>query len=295
MVETYKKTTKIYNDREHSALYGESPDGVADNKVLQYHLEKENGEKVKHNNQKWRQRAGNLKDKGAFRTPLDRNTWERIEQPKFGGKVHVVDGLKGGNVEDTEGNSYPVRKVLAVPGTSQDIDLEDDLIPGSKKRKDQIDNLKQYSDKLRQELFQNDGQMSFARVSTFLRTQPSFVDTADVYKLPKASRYIKFLRLFGYEISGSGPGMVVKRPSNTSAIQGRPAGSLDLTPRAPRRGLPGNLGIILTPENPHRMGTGAFTRYEQYKSKTNIKDVRSSGATPQDLREIIRKGYGQLQ
>ena len=129
-----KKATQIYNDREHSSLYGASPDEVSENKILQYYLEKENGEKVKHNNQKRRQKAGRLRDKGAFRVPLDRNTWERIDQPKFGGEVHQVAGLKGANVEDTEGNSYPVRKVLAVPGTSRDIDLPDALIPGSRKR-----------------------------------------------------------------------------------------------------------------------------------------------------------------
>ena len=81
-----KQATSIYNDREHSALYGAAPDEVSDNKVLQYHLEKENGEKVKHNNQRWRQKAGKLKDKGAFRVPLDRNTWERIDQQNLAEK-----------------------------------------------------------------------------------------------------------------------------------------------------------------------------------------------------------------
>ena len=81
-----KNATSIYNDREHSALYGASPEEVSDNKVLQYHLEKDNGEKVKHNNQRWRQKAGKLKDKGAFKVPLDRNTWERIDQPNLAGR-----------------------------------------------------------------------------------------------------------------------------------------------------------------------------------------------------------------
>ena len=82
--------------------------------------------------------------------------------------------------------------------------------------------------------------MTFARVCAFVRTQPGFVDTADVYRLAKASRYVKFLRLFGYEIQGSGPGMIVKRLSTASSSRGRPEGSIDIAPRAPRRGLPGN-------------------------------------------------------
>ena len=85
-----KRASSLYNDREHSALYGASPDDVADgtNEVLQYQLEAEVGGKVKFNNHKWRQKAGRLKDKGAYRIPLDRNEWERIDQPKFYGEVH---------------------------------------------------------------------------------------------------------------------------------------------------------------------------------------------------------------
>ena len=211
--------------------------------------------------------------------------------------MHEVSGLKGANVEDTEGNNYPVRQVLAVPGTSKDIDLPDDLVPGSKKRKEQIENLKQYSDKLRQELFQNGGEMSFAKVSAFLRNNPGFIETADVYRLAKSSRYVKFLRLFGYEIQGSGPGMIVKRPSNisNSSSRGRPEGSIDIAPRAPRRGLPGTQEIRLTPDNPHRLGSASYNRYELYKNEITIGGLRKKGATPQDIRGIIQKAYGELQ
>ena len=57
-----KRAAALYNDREHSALYGASPEEVSELPVLQYELEKEAGEKVAHNNQKWRQKAGRLRD-----------------------------------------------------------------------------------------------------------------------------------------------------------------------------------------------------------------------------------------
>ena len=159
-----KKATSIYNDREHSHLYGESPEDVSENKVVQYHLEAEAGDDVEHNNKKWRQKPGRLKEKGAFHEPLDRNTWERIDQPKFGGEVHEVDGLKGANVEDQEGRSYPVRQVLAVPWTSADINMSDELVPGSRKREQQRLHLRQYSEQLKHELSNTPrGEMSFAR------------------------------------------------------------------------------------------------------------------------------------
>ena len=126
-----KKAVDIYNDREHGALYGESPEGVTENKEIQYMLEAQAGKDVKHNNNRWRARAGKLTDLGGFRKPMPRETWERIDAPKFEGKVRQVGFLKGANVEDDEGNSFPVRSVLAVPGESQDVVSNTELVPGS--------------------------------------------------------------------------------------------------------------------------------------------------------------------
>ncbi len=292
-----KKATSIYNDREHSHLYGESPEDVSENKVVQYHLEAEAGDDVEHNNKKLRQKAGRLKEKGAFREPLDRNTWERIDQPKFGGEVHEVDGLKGANVEDEEGRSYPVRQVLAVPWTSADINVSDELVPGSRKREQQRQHLRQYSEQLKHELSNTPrGEMSCARVGEFLRTRRGFEDTAETYRLPRAGRYVKFLRLFGFQIQGSGPGMIVRRPAAPSSAEGRgrPAGAVDIAPRAPRRGLPGGTEITFQPDNPHRGGTAVYTRYAAYRSATTVGEARRLGATPQDLRGDLEGGYAQL-
>ena len=117
------KACELYNDREHAHLYGESPDGLKSNEVLRYHLEAENGENTLHNNRIWRNKAGSLKDKGAFRIPEPKETWPRIDQPRFKSDVHQVEGFKGANVLDSEGRSYQVKEVLPVAHTSADVNV----------------------------------------------------------------------------------------------------------------------------------------------------------------------------
>ena len=292
-----KRATDLYNDRENGALYGESPEGIPENKEVQYLLEVQAGKDVKHNNNRWRAKAGKLIDKGAFRVPKPRKEWERIDAPKFEGRVHQVaaTALKGANIEDDDGNSFPVRKVLAVPGGSQSIELNDELTPASGRREQQLRGLRQYSEQLRQELSQApNAEMTFTRVHMFLRSRPQFEATAEVYRLPRAGRFVKFLRLFGYRIEGSGPAMVVRAPA--SAAGQRPqARAVELAPRQQRRDLPASRAILFQADNPKRGGSAAYTRWAAYRSATSVGQARSLGMTPQDLREALRQGHAQLQ
>ena len=260
---------------------------------------KEAGQKNKHNNDAWRRKAGRLRDRGAFRVPLDRNTWERIDAPKFGGEVHQVRKLVGANVRDPESNSYPVRQVLPVPGTSADIDVPEELVPGSGRRREQIQNLRPFSDALKVELANSPGgEMTLARVTRFLQARPGFLNTADVYRLPVQGRYVRFLRLFGFEIRGSGPSMVVRRPpsaaSSSAGQRGRPAGAVDIAPRAPRRVMAANQELLWQPDNPYRIGTASYARYEAYKASETVGEARRLGATPLDIRTGIERAYAQL-
>ena len=70
--ESLQRATHAYNNNSHSYLMGSAPDDVKGSKELQYELDKKNGEQILHNNKKWRQKAGRLKDEGAFRIPTDR-------------------------------------------------------------------------------------------------------------------------------------------------------------------------------------------------------------------------------
>ena len=72
---------------------GSAPSDVKGSVELQYELDKDHGEQIKHNNEKWRSKVSKLRDSGAFRIPLPRDTWERVDAPKFGGKVHEIDSI----------------------------------------------------------------------------------------------------------------------------------------------------------------------------------------------------------
>ena len=182
-----------------------------------------------------------------------------------------------------------------LPKDSEDVELNQDLIPGSQKRAQQLKFLKPFAEKLKQKLSeQPTGEMSFAGATRYLKAQPSFDDTAELYRLPAAGRIIKFMRLFGFEIKGAGPGMAVRRPVGAAGGGGRPAGAVDLAPRAPRRGLPNNTAITFQPDNAYRGGSAAYARYELYKSASTVGEARSLGAIPQDLKNALSKGYGRL-
>ena len=82
-----RKATAAYNEKSHSYLMGSAPDDVKGSAELQYELDKVHGEQIRHNNEKWRAKAGKLRDAGAFRKPRPRDTWERIDAPKFAGRM----------------------------------------------------------------------------------------------------------------------------------------------------------------------------------------------------------------
>ena len=73
---------------------GSAPDDMKGSAALQYELDKMHGEKIKHNIEKWRAKAGKLRDAGAFRIPRPRDTWERVDAPRFLGEVFNVDDSK---------------------------------------------------------------------------------------------------------------------------------------------------------------------------------------------------------
>ena len=56
-----RKATAAYNDKSHSYLMGSAPDDVKGSAELHYELDKAHGEHIKHNNDKWRAKAGKLR------------------------------------------------------------------------------------------------------------------------------------------------------------------------------------------------------------------------------------------
>ena len=215
--------------------------------------------------------------------------------------MHQVREITGGNVKDAEGRSYPVKTVLPVQSASQQVRIDEEQFPGSQRREEQKTALRQYSESLKQQLLISAGnEMTLASVTRFLNGQAGFQDTAEAQRLAKAGRIVKFLRLFGFEIRGSGPAMTVRKPPAapsraTGAPLGRPLGAQDLAPRVPPRGLPASQAIVFQPDNPFRGGSAAFGRYEAYKGAATVGEARRLGATPQDFQVAFNRGLAVLQ
>ena len=308
--DSLKKATDALNERNTAPLMFSAPNDVKGSAELQYEIERKHGEDIKHNNVNWKKKVGQLRDRGAFRTPLPRESWERVDQPKWGGKVYMTDSFKGANVEDAEGRSFPVKTSLPVPGTSQDVDIQIEAGPGGGKRAKQREMLQDYAQNLK-DLLPSTG-YTLARVVQIIKGMRGAEDTMDVYGPSRAGRYTSFLKLFPklFEISGSGGNIRVlpKAPEPPRAVQPRPmqvggsssssAVPAPATPRTPRepysietpyRRFPNELRIEFGP-NPARRGTPRFGRYEKYKEATTIGGVRRLGATPQDISSDLAAG-----
>ena len=188
---------------------GSAPDDVKGSAELQYELDMVHGEQIRHNNQRWRARAGRLRDAGGFRTAGPRDMWERVDQPRFAGEVHQVESFKGANVEDTEGKTFPVKTVWAVPSASQDVNIGIEAGPGGGRRVRQKEMLQDYARNLN-DVVPTVGLM-LARVAQILRGMRGFADTADTYGLGRVGRIVSFLKLYPklFSIQGSGPGIRV--------------------------------------------------------------------------------------
>ena len=133
-------------------------------------------------------------------------------------------------VEYTEGHRYPVKQVLAVPKNSEEYKLPEELFPNAARRGQQKEALKGYADEIKEKIRgAKDQQLSFARVVQFLKDKPGINDSMDVQTIPKVGRWVKFLRLFQFDIQGVGPAMVVKlpksRPSGASSSSGAASSS----------------------------------------------------------------------
>ena len=134
-----------------------------------------------------------LQDNGAFRVPKHRDTWERVDAPKFGGEVYDVDGFKGANVETTDGKTFPVKTALAVPAGSAELDLGE-AGPGQKRRAKQKEVLGDFARDLHG-IIPSTG-LTLKTVTSTLRSYRGAVDTMDVYGPARNGRYVSFLKLF---------------------------------------------------------------------------------------------------
>jgi hypothetical protein len=299
-----KKATTAYNEKSHTYLMGSAPNDVKGSEELQYELDKIGGEQIKHNNNKWRQRAGKLRDAGAFRIPRPRDTWERVDAPKIGGEVFNVDGFKGGHVESGT-NSYPVKTSLGVPAGSAAIEIGIEGGAGGGRRARQKEMLQDYARNLKS-MLPTIG-YTLARVAQILRGMRGFQDTTDTYGPAKQGRIVSFLKLYPnyFAIQGSGPSIKVlpaaapePRPARPVQVGGASSSSgsgerqpraVETDARAPYRKFPNDQRVRFE-DNPGRPGGPRWVRFEKYKEATTIGGARRLGATSQDISMDVAAG-----
>ena len=125
---------KSMNGTEHSALFNRDPDDVAQDKDLEFDLRYKNAEMRQHNNDLAQTRGENLEQQGAFRTFVAPTFRRRAGQQNWSEKIHQVQSAgPNGRVEDTEGNSYRMSVVKAVPSTTQFVEVPEFAQGGSRK------------------------------------------------------------------------------------------------------------------------------------------------------------------
>ena len=112
-----------------------------------------------------------------------------------------------------------------------------------------------------------------------------------------------FLKLYPqyFNITGKGPKIKVfptpppeqtSRPERASPVEPRErqARTLEIDPRAIYRRFPNEQRVEYKDQNPARLGTPRFRRYEAYKVTHTIGAARRLGATSQDISQDMAAG-----
>ena len=283
---------------------GSAPDDYEKSPALQYELSKQSGLDVKHNNDKFKDRQEKLIQKGAFRIPMDREEWQRIDQPTFSGEVYKVqegNAFIGSDVLDSTGKRHDSKVVLPVDKDSKNVEFAKANEKNARKRSEQRTNLIDYA---RQVLRSIPGVgVSITRFAQILNSMRGFKDTADAYDVPSQGRFIYFAKLFSnmFEVTGSGDTLRIRKapPKETPSPAPKAAPSapselpraprLEIGPRAAYRLFPPDQPIRIT-GNSARPGSARFARVENYKNAKTFGEVKTLGGTSADISFDIEKG-----
>ena len=171
--------------------------------------------------------------------------------------------------------------------------------PGQGKRALQRQMLQDYAKDVKA-LLTSEG-VTLASITRFLQNRPGFLDAAEAYNVPRAGRFVNFLKLYPqfFRIAGSGSGIKVLPATNPEPRAEAASGSRDVPSLGPRiarsQSIPNDQIVDFASQNPHRPGTEAFRRYEIYAESSTIGQARRLGMTPSDLRQLLRTGAIQLR
>ena len=99
--------------------------------------------------------------------------------PTWSGTVRRVDGLKGANVEATDGTSHPLKSVLPVPAGSKDIKIDSTKVgPGAGKRATQRAMLQDFAQSLHARI-PDTGGLTLVKTAQILNSMRRFRNAAE--------------------------------------------------------------------------------------------------------------------
>ena len=194
-----------------------------------------------------------------------------------------------------------MKTILPVPSGSADVDLGIETGPGAGKRVKQREMLQDFARNLKDWLPSTG--LTLSKVTQLLNGMRGFQDTTDVYGPAKEGRIVSFLKLYPqyFTFTGKGPKIKVfptpspeksSKPERTSPVEPRErqARTLEVDPRAAYRRFPNEQRVEYKDQNPARIGTPRFRRYESYKVTHTIGAARRLGATSQDISQDLTAG-----
>jgi len=218
-----KKTAKAINENSHSALMNSAPDDVKGPEVLQYELEKQAGLDMAQNAKVAEDRANKLKEAGAFRVILPRNTWTRAGQPRWSDKVYTLKGMSGTEAIATDGTIVPIRDALPVPLGTKDTAVPRTLRGGRQTRdQDSRGTLQPFANTLIREV--EKGPLTLQKAGMLMRKQAGFTDAMTTAKITGVGALKRFIDLFSeLTIEGRAPNAVVRKRAEEPAVRAQPA------------------------------------------------------------------------
>ena len=172
---------KSMNAMDHSALFNRDPDDVKGDKDLVFDLQYKNAEMRQVNVNLLQTRGETLETQGAFRTFIPTapgsGLRRRAGQQNWSEKIHqVASAGANGRVIDTEGESYRMSMVKAVPRGTAFVPVPEFAMGGSRKVEDRRrEALRQWLPLLMERIQQaGDGGLSVQRASRELAAVPGF-------------------------------------------------------------------------------------------------------------------------
>ena len=119
-----QRVVEAYNNTVHAHLHGRTPNEAQTDGDLQFHLEKEDAQAMRHNNDLIMRQDAKLAAAKHFRDELQPRKLHKVYHTTYSDEVHDVAHVFAGQLVDSNGKIYSARHTLPVPAGSSHINTE---------------------------------------------------------------------------------------------------------------------------------------------------------------------------